>query len=355
MIKKYPHDTSGMIKKVMIAFIIICLLFGTLFIYRIFRDIFGSNVNIQHDNQGYFYIATGSDISKVVNDLYHSGYIINRSSFEWLAEKKNYPLHIKPGRYKLKEGMSNNELINMLRSGDQVPVNLVLNNIRTIQQLASKVSNQIETDSASLVTLMTNDRFLRQYDLSTYTSLTLVIPDTYQFWWNTDAKSFIERMYNENQKFWNEKRVKSLKNCHLTKIEAYILASIVEEETLKPDERPDIAGVYINRIKKGIPLQADPTIKYAHHDFEMRRILKTDLDIDSPFNTYKYKGLPPGPICIPSVSSIDAVLNYSKHQYLYFCAKDDFSGYHVFAKTLSQHNQNARKYQKALDKRRIWQ
>jgi len=290
----------------------------------------------------------------VVSLLYENNYIINRNSFEWLAEKKNYRNHIYPGRYKLTNGMSNNKLLDLLRSGKQEPVKVVFNNVRTKEQLAGKIAKQIEADSISIMRLLKDKDFIGKYDLNIATISCIFLPNTYEFWWNTSAEKFIDRMNNEYKKFWNEKRLSKAKVLNLTKEDVVTIASIVDEETYKKDEMDDIAGVYINRLRKRMPLQADPTIKFALGDFTVKRILKKHLDIDSPYNTYKFYGLPPGPISIPSIDAIDAVLNYKEHDYLYFCASADFSGYHVFAKTLSQHNVNARAYQRALNKEKIY-
>jgi len=250
--------------------------------------------------------------------------------------------------------MNNNELINMLRSGNQAPVNIVLHNIRTKPELASVVQEKLEADSLAVIRLLNNSSYLEDYGLDTETVRAIFIPNTYEFYWNTSAKQFFERMYQEYQKFWTEKKIEKAKKIDLSRLEVITLASIVEEETIKNDERPTIAGVYMNRLRKGMPLQADPTVRYALQDFTIKRILKKHLVIDSPYNTYKNKGLPPGPINMPSIPSINAVLHYEKHDYLFFCAKDDFSGYHAFAKTHAEHVRNARKYQKALNKRKIW-
>ena len=300
------------------------------------------------------YIPTGATLEDVVSLLYENNYIINRNSFEWLAEKKNYRNHIYPGRYKLTNGMSNNKLLDLLRSGKQEPVKVVFNNVRTKEQLAGKIAKQIEADSISIMRLLKDKDFIGKYDLNIATISCIFLPNTYEFWWNTSAEKFIDRMNNEYKKFWNEKRLSKAKVLNLTKEDVVTIASIVDEETYKKDEMDDIAGVYINRLRKRMPLQADPTIKFALGDFTVKRILKKHLDIDSPYNTYKFYGLPPGPISIPSIDAIDAVLNYKEHDYLYFCASADFSGYHVFAKTLSQHNVNARAYQRALNKEKIY-
>lgn len=246
--------------------------------------------------------------------------------------------------------MSNNELINLLRSGHQTPVNLVFNKLRIKSQLAGKVAKQLEADSTSIMHLINNPVFLTKYDLDTSNVMAVFIPNTYEFFWNTNAEQFFDRMYSEYQRFWTDTRKEKQRKTKLTPIEVVILASIVEEESNKNAEKPTISGVYLNRLKKQIPLQADPTIKFALGNFEIKRVLKKHLEVNSPYNTYKNRGLPPGPICLPSIATIDAVLNFENHKYLYFCAKDDFSGYHVFSNTLQQHNQNAIRYQKALSK-----
>jgi UPF0755 protein len=242
----------------------------------------------------------------------------------------------------------------MLRAGLQEPVKVTFNNIRYLDQLAKKVSSQIEAEPDSIMKLLENKSFIEKYGFNENTIKCMFLPNTYEFWWNTDAHGFFSKMNQEYETFWNDDREKKAKNLGFTRHEVSTLASIIEEETRKESEKSRIAGVYINRLNKGIRLQADPTVKYAMGNFNIKRVVKNHLTIDSPWNTYKYAGLPPGPIRIPSIKSIDAVLNHEKHDYLYFCAKDDFSGYHVFAKTLSQHNKNARLYQRALNRRKIF-
>ena len=302
----------------------------------------------------HIFIPTGSTYEDVLAILENENILINPQTFSWCAKRKNYLKHVYPGRYKIKNRMSNNQLITMLRAGLQDPVKLTFNNIRYLNQLAERISLQIEADSASIMNLLYEKEFIAKYGFDTNSVKGMFIPNTYEFWWNTDAKGFFIKMNKEYEKFWNNERVRKSQEIDLTRNEVSTLASIVEEETRKEDEKQRITGVYMNRLQKGIRLQADPTIKYAMGNFNVKRILKNHLDIESPYNTYKYAGLPPGPIRIPSISSIDAVLNYEKHDYMYFCAKDDFSGYHVFAKTLSQHNNNARLYQRALSRRRIY-
>lgn len=303
----------------------------------------------------YIYIRTGATFDDVCKELGNANALFNRSSFEWLAEKKKYVNNIKPGRYKLTGRLSNKELLQLLRSGEQEPVKLTINNIRTINQLAGIVGHNLEADSAEIVSLLNNNDYLIGYYLNPNTSLSIFIPNTYEFYWNTNAKQFIKRMYKEFNIFWNEERRKQADSIGYTPIEVMIIASIVEEETNNADEYPIIAGLYINRLKINMPLQADPTIKFALGDFAIKRVLNKDTEVKSPYNTYRYKGLPPGPISMPSIKAIDGVLNYKRHKYLYFCAKSDFSGNHLFARTLQQHIQNANDYWKALDMKKIFE
>ena len=279
---------------------------------------------------------------------------MNRKNFEWVADKKKLYELIKPGHYKITNGMRNLDLVNMLRSGSQVPVKVTFNNVRDIYQLAGRVGEQIEADSVDIANLMQDSIFLQKLGLTPATAGIIFLPNTYEFWWNTDAEAFVSRMFQEYVKFWNSDRLAKANALGFTKEKVITLASIVEKESTKNDEKPKIAGVYINRIKKGWRLQADPTLIYAWNDYTIKRVLNKHKQIDSPYNTYKYEGLPPGPICVPSIASIDAVLNYQKHNYIFFCAKEDFSGYHNFASTLRQHNNNARRFQRALNKRRIY-
>ncbi len=341
-----------LIKRILLVVLVILLLLGIKG-YSIYKKAFVRNFTLKENHTPYIYIKTGANYYDVLNALQNAGNIRNLKNFEWTADRKNYKNHIYPGRYMLDKYMNNNELINLLRSGRQTPVNVTFNNIRTLGELASTISEQIEADSTSLMNLLTDEDFLEKQGFNHYTIPGMFIPNTYQFYWNTSAKEFFDRMEKEYNKFWNAKRTTEAEEMHFSKNEVATLASIVKEESLMPDERRKIAGVYINRLHRGIRLQADPTVKFALGDFNIRRVLKKHLKIDSPYNTYKYSGLPPGPICIPSIEAIDAVLNYEKSDYLYFCAKPDFSGYHNFAKTLAQHNKNARLYQRALNQRKI--
>ncbi|MBN2350472.1 MAG: endolytic transglycosylase MltG [Bacteroidales bacterium] len=341
-----------LIKRILYLFLVVLILLSIKGV-DIYTKAFRPNVKIPEKKFTYIFIHTGADYDHVLNSLADKKVIINLKSFKWTAERKNYKNHIHPGRYKIQHGMSNNEIINLLRSGKQEPLMLTFNNIRLIEDLASRISRQIEADSAELVNLLRDEEYISKFGFDKYSIPGMFIPNTYEFFWNTSASAFIERMNKEYLKFWNKNRLAAADKLHFTQNEVITLASIVDAETYKNDEMQRIAGVYINRLNKGIRLHADPTVIYAVGDFTIRRVLKKHLLTDSPYNTYKYSGLPPGPISIPSIVSIEAVLNFENHNYLYFCAKEDFSGYHNFAKTLAQHQQNARLYQRALNRRKI--
>jgi len=322
-------------------------------VYKMYSRVFVSNVNLTSEHV-IFYIPTGTGYEEVVNSLEEQHIIGDRRSFSWVARKKLYDTAVKPGRYKISNGISNNELINLLRSGNQDPVMVVFHNIRTLNELSGRVSGYLEADSVDFLEYFTDDALPARYGLTRQTFTTLFIPNTYEFFWTTTPEEFTERMDREYKDFWEGKRDKQAVEMGMTRAEVVTLASIVDEETLFDEENPTVAGLYINRLKRGIPLQADPTLKYALGDFSVQRILNGDKNIDSPYNTYKYKGLPPGPISIPSVSAIDGVLNFEKNKYIYMCARADFSGYHAFASTLAQHNANARAYQQALNRNKIY-
>ena len=291
------------------------------------------------------YIPSKADYQYVKDEIISLNVLESKRAFDWLAKKMHYDENVHPGRYILTNGMSNRQLINMLRMGYQTPVKVVFNNIRTVEQLAGRISDQIEADSASIINEINKNNDI---DATTF------IPNTYEFYWNTDAEDFIEKMVAEHKRFWNETRLQKAQDLKLTPRQVSILASIVDKETTKTSEMPRIAGVYLNRLSKRWPLQADPTLVFALGDYNIRRVLDVHKNIDSPYNTYKYAGLPPGPICIPSIAAIDAVLNAENHKYFYFCAKDDLSGCHVFARNIEEHNRNAEKYRRALNKNKIY-
>jgi UPF0755 protein len=338
------------------AFILFFLIItaGITVVLIMYSRIWRSNVKLPSGESTLFYIPTGSGYQDVYRQLGEQDLLRDTSSFNWVAIKKNYPRHVRPGRYRLRSGMSNNRLLGILRSGSQEPIQLVFNHIKTPEILAGVVAEQIEADSLEILSLFTDTDLLENNQLTPETVFGIFIPNTYEMYWNTSGEEFFNRMLREYRIFWNEKRLARARNMGLEPLEVMTLASIVDEETLIRDEEARVAGVYINRLNRRMRLQADPTIKFAAGDMFMTRVLKKHLLIDSPYNTYRNGGLPPGPIVIPSISAIDAVLNYERHNYLYFCAKEDFSGYHNFASTLAQHNKNARSYQNALNRRKIF-
>ncbi|MDD3279957.1 MAG: endolytic transglycosylase MltG [Bacteroidales bacterium] len=339
-------------KKRVIGLLILCFILAALFmLYAVYQKIF--SVAIQKEAPEYLYVPTGMSYVELLEVVEKENVIKDMQTFKQLAAYKKLSQKYKTGRYRLQNDMSINDLVNMLRSGNQEAVKLIFNHIRTKEQLAQKISKQLELDANDLLHLLNDSVFLAKYNLNTQTVISVFIPNTYEFWWNTSATGFFERMYDEYEKYWNKERMSKAEDIGLSPLQVIILASIVEEENYRTDEQARIAGVYMNRLKKGMLLQADPTVKYVLGDFSIKRLLFKDLEVDSPYNTYMYMGLPPGPIRIPERSAINAVLNYEKHNFLYMCAKEDFSGYHNFAVSARQHAINAKKYQHALNKLKI--
>ena len=275
-------------------------------------------------------------------------------AFDLYAERLSLKDSYKVGHYVVKDGMNVIEVVRMLKLGLQTPVNVTMNNVKIPAQLAGKLATQIEADSVEIVKVLTDKALAKEMGFdSPLTMFSIFLPNTYEFYWTVTPREFVERMHKEYKRFWTEERDQKRKRSGLSRVEVSTLASIVYEETRKVDEMPRVAGVYVNRLNTGMPLQADPTIKYAMQDFGLRRILNKHLKTPSPYNTYINRGLPPSPICMPSIEAIDAVLNFEKHQYLFFCARPTFDGYHNFAKNYSEHLRNARAYQAELNKRNI--
>lgn len=325
----------------------------TLFVlFLLFRHLCG--IDFPGGKTTVIYIPSGSSYSQVIDTLKADLSVKSWKFLNWVAKKKKYPNHIKPGKYIIDKDMSIIGLIDMLRSGRQSPVNVTFNNIRTIYQLAGKIGGQIEADSSQIVAFLSDKENFSNDGFTSQDIISVFIPDTYQFFWNTGAGGLYKRMVKEYRKFWNEERIKKAKAENLTPAEVSILASIIDDEVAKAEEKPRIAGVYLNRLRQGIPLQACPTIKFALNDFTITRVLNKHLQVDSPYNTYKHRGFPPGPIGCPTIEGIDAVLNAEKHKFLYFAAKADFSGYHNFSRTLAEHNRFAAEYQRELDKLKIF-
>jgi UPF0755 protein len=346
-------DAHVWLKRVMYVLVLLIALSGVKFL-TLYRKAYAPNIFTPENKDVFFYITTGTKYEDVIESIKTLKIVRNINSLEWVAQKKNYPKHVYPGRYLIQHRMSNNELINMLRSGKQKPLNLTFNNLRTLKQLSDRVSEQLEFSSSTLMDLLTSDSIQKKYGFNKYTINCMFISNTYEIYWNISPKAFLDRMYKEYNSFWNIRRKSKAEKMGMSREEVMTLASIVNEETRKADEKSRIAGVYINRLNKSIRLQADPTVIYGLGNFNMNRVLRKHYQIESPFNTYLIDGLPPGPICFPDISTIDAVLNFEKHNYYYFCARPDFSGYHTFARTLEEHNRNAALYRRELDKRRIY-
>ncbi len=320
-------------------------------LYIVFR-IFGPNTGPMTQGE-YLYIHTGSDFEAVKEVLQEGGFINDVRSFNVLAHRANYPRKIYPGKYHIKKGMSNYELIRLLRSGRQTSVRLVINKLRTKDDFARFVSYNLEADSGAIRRLLADEEYLSEFGLDTNTALCAILPDTYEFFWNTSADKVFRKIERNYARFWTDERKAQAQAKGLSPKEAVVLASIVEEETNRPDEKPLIAGVYLNRLKKRMKLQADPTARFAFGDFTIRRITSVHTAIPSPYNTYYAQGLPPGPICTPEAKTIQAVLDAPGTDYLYFCASGDGSGRHLFAVTYREHLENARAYHRMLNERGV--
>lgn len=329
-------------KKFFSYFFMICLLVAGILAWIVFGP------TIQPKNK-YLYIPTGSNYSQVKDSLSSNDIISNFFVFDRLASYVHYDQKVKPGKYLVTKGMSVFQLIKILRSGRQEPVNLVINTLRTKEDFAKKIGSNFETDSLTVIEFLNNPDSLLAYDVDTNTVMTNVIPNTYQFNWTTPFNKIYSTLYKEKNIFWTPERKEKAQQHGLTPEQIYIIASIVEEETNKLEDKGKIASVYINRLRKGMRLAADPTVKFAMRDFGLKRILHKHLEFSSPYNTYRNSGLPPGPICTPSIKTLDAVLNAPETDYLFFVARADFSGYSEFSTTYEQHLIYAKAYQEALN------
>lgn len=339
-------------KKKIVGIALILVFAAAAFALTIYMRVYSENVK----EDAFVMIPTGSDFEAVQELL--EPHLLNLSSFAWVAEKKNYPNVIRSGKFKIEAGMNNNELVNHLRGGKQETITLVFNNQDKLEKLAGRVAAQIEPDSISLLTQLKDSSFLTENGFQNATAIAMYLPNSYEFYWNSSAEDFQARMLKEYQRFWNAERKAKAKAQGLSPQQVITLASIVQKETAVVAERPKVAGLYLNRLKDFWPLQADPTIIFAlkekyGEDKEFKRVLNKDLTIDSPYNTYANFGLPPGPIGMPDISSIEAVLNPEKHSYYYMCAEAGNIGTHKFAKTLAEHNKNAREYQRWISQQGI--
>ncbi|MDD3787234.1 MAG: endolytic transglycosylase MltG [Petrimonas sp.] len=302
----------------------------------------------------YIFVDERENFEDVVAQLKEKAGLPSEKIFRILADRMNYPSNVKTGRYAVKDGMTMPDIIRVLRAGDQTPVNLTFNNMRTKANLAGRIAQQLMMDSVSLLNALNDTAKINALGFNGNTVIAMFIPNTYQVYWDTDIDKLLARMKREYNAFWTDDRKTKAKKLGLSPVQVSTLASIVEEEATYADEYPIVAGLYLNRLKKGMKLEADPTVKYAVGDFGLRRILFKHLEVESPYNTYLHTGLPPGPIRVPSIKGIDAVLSPNQNNYLFMCAKDDLSGRHNFATTHAEHARNAAAYQRALNERRIY-
>lgn len=338
-------------KNILIGTLIVVLLLGGAGAATVYHYFFSRP--FQLTETAYIYIDRDDNIDSVYQKITLIGQPKQMFGFEYQAEKNGYAQHIRTGRYAIKPGDNMRYLYRRLAMGYQTPVKLTVGSVRTLDRIARNTGRQLMIDSIEVARLMADTAYIRSIGYSKETLPALFIPNTYEVYWDMSAEDFINRMVKEHKAFWNEKRMQQAQAIGLTPTEVSTLASIVEEETANQAEKPVVAGLYINRLKRGMLLQADPTVKFSMQDFGLKRILFKHLEVDSPYNTYKYAGLPPGPIRVPSFQGLESVLNYTKHNYLYMCAKEDFSGTHNFATNSAQHAANARRYQQALNRRGI--
>lgn len=339
-------------KNIIITSIISILIIIPLAGYLYIKSIVSSGFNL-HETV-YIKIDEKKDYQSIKEQLQNVAYINSISNFEKVANFLDYPENIKSGQYAIKPNMSALEVVKLLKSGQQTPVKLKFNNLRTKDDLTNRLADQLMLKKEDLDAALNNPELCERYGFTTETIVSMFIPNTYEVYWNTSLDKFLNKMYSEYKLFWNDSRTQKAQAVNLSPGQVSTLASIVEEECYFADEYPIVAGLYLNRLKKGMLLQADPTVKFAVGDFSLRRVLNRHLETDSYYNTYKYAGLPPGPIRIPSIKAIDGVLNYKTHDYLYMCAKEDFSSRHNFAVTHAEHSRNAQKYQAALNQRKIY-
>ena len=342
-------------KKILLAVALLGLIIIAYFAYFIYSVMLVPNTAFQN-NEAFIYVPTNATYLEVREDL--TPLLKDIESFDALAGRKKYSTNIKPGKFRIQKDMNNNDIINSIRSNN-IPVRVSFNNISTLEQLAGRIAGQIEADSTTLVNTLTDIDFYSNNGFTKETALGVYLPNSYEFFWNTSAEGFRDRMFKEYNRFWNDSRISKANTINLNNDEVMTLASIVHEESKEASEQPKIAGVYINRLKNDWPLQADPTLKFAAYQLPkykntiIRRVLNEHKIIDSPYNTYTNTGLPPGLITMPDITAIEAVLNYEKHRFFYFAADVQNPGFHKFARTLTQHNQNAIEYQRYLSRQGI--
>lgn len=343
------------LKRILLIVVLMGLLLGGLFAAMVYRSFFSPNTAFANE-EAFVYVPTGASYEDLKPQL--APLLKDLDAFESVARRKRYLSNIRPGKFPIRRGMSNNEIVNSLRSRN-TPVRISFNNQETPALLAGRIASQIEADSLELLTSFMDSDFLREQGWTSDQALLPYIPNSYEVYWNTSAEQFRDRMLREYDNFWTDNRREKGRSQGLSPEQVMALASIVHKETSQADERPRVAGVYLNRLNRGMLLQADPTVIFAikkktgNFDTVIRRVLYRDLELDSPFNTYKYGGIPPGPIAMPDISAIEAVLNPEKHDFLYFVADTENFGYHKFSKTLSQHNRNKEQYIRWLNQQKI--
>ena len=334
------------IKRIIAATAVIGLIIAGFFAYTIYGKFLTPNTAFNNE-EAHVYILTNASYQDVQAEL--EPLLKDKTSFDEVAQRKGYIGNIKAGHFIIKKGSNNNDIVNAIRSGN-IPIKISFNNQERLEDLAGRIAQQLEADSTSLMTAFKDTQFLETNGFTEETALSMYLPNTYEFYWNTDAVGYRDKMLTEYKRFWTEDRLAKAEKQNLTPAEVYTLASIVQKETAKNDERPRVAGVYLNRLHNNWTLDADPTVIYAvkkeSNDFDrvIKRVLYKDLETDSPYNTYKYAGLPPGPIFMPDLSAINAVLNSESHEYYFFVANVSKPGYHLFAKTIGQHNANRKQY-----------
>lgn len=333
-------------KKKLILFLVgsTLLITFTFYAYQIF---YTPNILVDRDDR-LFIVESGATYRQVQDNLARGNFVNDMVSFSFLARLYDYDKSIKPGRYHLRKNMTNLQAIKILRAGIQEPVNITFTHVRLISELGERITKNLSITSEQFYSALNEFIAINKEGFNSDNILSMFIPNTYEVYFNISADDLVERMNKEYKRFWNDNRIKKADSLGLSPIEVSILASIVQAEAVKDDEAPSIAGLYLNRLKRDIALQADPTLVYAVGDFTLKRVLNEHKEVDSPYNTYKHAGLTPGPINMPRIAIIDAVLNAKSHNYIYMCAKEDFSGYHNFSSSLSQHLINARNYQRAL-------
>lgn len=343
------------IKRILLGIVLVGLVIAGVFAYLIYDALLTPNTSFENKEEVVF-IPTNTSFTELIPIL--KPLLVDVDNFALVARQKKYDQRVRGGKYVLKNGMSNNDIVNTLRSNN-IPVNVSFNNQETVAKLAGRIASQIEADSLSILESITEKSFLETNGFNLETALSMYIPNSYEFFWNTSANDFRDRMLKEYNTFWNKERLDNAKEVGLSPKEVIALAAIVQKETAKVDERPRVAGLYLNRLKSNMLLQADPTVIYAikkesgNYDTIIKRVLYKDLELKSPYNTYKYSGLPPGPITMPDISSIDAVLKPENHEYYYMVVNVKDFGYHMFAKSLTQHNRNKEQYIRWINEQKI--